>query len=76
VFVASITETVEKLKYLEVVFTINGRQDEELDTRMGKASTVMQALQYSVVIKQELSKKAELLVFIVPILTYGLIFGY
>jgi len=43
--------------------TSDGRQDEELDTRMGKASTVMRALQYSVVMKRELSKKAKLSVF-------------
>ena len=39
---------VEKLKYLGVAFTSNGRQDEELDTRIGKASAVMRALLYSV----------------------------
>jgi len=48
VFIASegnITEKqVEKFKYLEVVFTSDGKQDEELDTRMGKASAVMRAL--------------------------------
>jgi len=43
---------VEKYKYLEVVFTSDGKQDEELDTRMGKASVVMRALQYSVVINE------------------------
>jgi len=50
---------VEKFKCLGVVFTSDGRQDEELDTRMGKASAVMRALQYSVVMKRELSKKAK-----------------
>jgi len=48
---------VEKFKYRGVVFTSDGRQDEELDTRMGKATAVMRALQNSVVMKQELSKK-------------------
>jgi len=65
---------VEKFKYLEVVCTSDGRQDEELDTRIGKASAVLRALQYSVVMKRELSKKAKLAVFktvFVPILTYG-----
>jgi len=50
------------------------RQDEELDTRMGKTSAVMRALQYSVVMKGEMSKKANLSVFrtvFIPILTYG-----
>ena len=65
---------VEKFKYLGVAFTSDGRQDEELDTRIGKASAVMQALHYSVVMKRELSKKAKLSIFkavFVPILTYG-----
>ena len=65
---------VEKFKNLGVAFTSDGRQDEELDTRIGKASAVMRALHYSVVIKRELSKKAKLSIFkavFVPILTYG-----
>ena len=65
---------VEKFKYLGVAFTSDGRQDEELDTRIGKASAVMRALHYSVVMKRELSKKANLSIFkavFVPILTYG-----
>ena len=68
---------VEKFKYLGVAFTSDGRQDEELDTRIGKASAVMRALHYSVVIKRELSKKAKLSVFkavFVPIL-YGHVMG-
>jgi len=36
----SITETVEKFKYLGVVFTSDRRQDEELDIRMRKFSVV------------------------------------
>ena len=65
---------IEKFKYLGVAFTNDERQDEELDTRKGKASAVMQALHYSVVIKQKLSKKAKLSIFktvFVPILTNG-----
>ena len=65
---------VEKFKYLGVAFTSDGRQDEELDTRISKASAVMRALHYLVVMKRELSKKAKLSVFkavFVPILTYG-----
>ena len=49
---------VEKFKYLGVAFTSDGRQDEELDTRIGKATAVMRALRYLVVMKRELSKKA------------------
>ena len=64
----------EKFKYLGVVFTSDGRQDEELDTQIGKASAVMRALHYSVVMKREWSKKEKLSIFktvFVPILTYG-----
>ena len=52
----------------------DGKQDQELDTRIGKASAVMRALHYSVVMKREFSKKAKLAIFktvFVPILTYG-----
>ena len=45
---------IEKFKYLGVAFTSDGGQDEELDTRMGKASAVMRALHYLVVMKREL----------------------
>ena len=66
---------VEKFKYLVgVAFTSDGRQDEALDTRIGKASAVMRALHYSVAMKRELSKKAKLSTFkavLVPIPTYG-----
>ena len=65
---------VEKFKHLGVAFTSDGRQDEELDTRIGKASAAMRALHYSVVMKRELSKKAKLSIFkavFIPILTYS-----
>ena len=42
---------VEKFKYLGVTFMSAERQDEELDTQISKASAVMQALPFSVVIK-------------------------
>ena len=54
---------VEKFKYLGVAFTSDGRQDEELDTRIGKARAVLRALHYSVVMERELSKKAKLSIF-------------
>ena len=64
----------EKFKYLGVAFTNDGAQDEELDTRIGKASAVMRALHYSFIMKRELSKKEKLSIFktvFVTILTYG-----
>ena len=54
---------VEKFKYLGVTFMSDGRQDEELDTQISNASAVMQALPFSFVIKQELSKKGKTLNF-------------
>ena len=65
---------IEKFKYLGVAFTSDGRQDEELDTRIGKAKAVMRALRYSVIMRRELSEKAKLSIFktaFAPILTYG-----
>ena len=65
---------VEKFEYLRVTLASDGRQDEEMDTRIGKACAVMRALHYSIVMKPELSKKAKLSIFktvFVPILTYG-----
>ena len=40
----------EKFKHLGVAFTSDGRQDEELDSEIGKASAIMRALHYSGVI--------------------------
>ena len=65
---------VEKFKYLGAAFTSDGRQDEELDTRIGKGNAVIRALHYSAVMKRELSKKAKLSIskaVFVPILTDG-----
>ena len=64
----------EKFKYLGVSFTSDGRQNSELDIRIGKASAVMRQLHRSVVLKRELCAKAKLSMFrsvYVPILTYG-----
>ena len=66
------TEAGREVQVSWVAFTSDERQDEELDTRIGKARVAMRALHYSVVIKQELLEKAKLLVFkavFVPILT-------
>ena len=47
----AILKQVEKFKYLGVAFMSDGRQDEDLNTRIGKASAVTRDLHYSVVIK-------------------------
>ena len=64
----------EKFKYLGVSFTSDGRQNSELDIRIGKASAVMRQLHRSVLLKRELCTKAKLSIFrsvYVTILTYG-----
>ena len=54
-------QVYNKFKYLEVAFTSDGRQDEELNIRIGKAIAIMRALHYSVAVKRELSKKSKAL---------------
>ena len=49
-------------KLLGVTYTSDGRQDEELNTRIDKASAVMRALHYSVVMKR-IVKKGKILNF-------------
>ena len=65
---------MEKFKYLGVTFSSDDRQDNKLDTHIGKASVVMCQLYQLVVLKWELCTKAKLSVFrsiFVYILTYG-----
>ena len=67
-------QQTEKLKYFGVTFSSDGRQDNELNTCIGKASAAMRQLYHSVVLKRELCTKAEFSVFrsvFVPIFTYG-----
>ncbi|TWW56333.1 hypothetical protein D4764_08G0003200 [Takifugu flavidus] len=65
---------VEVFKYLGVLFTSEGRMEQEIDRRIGAASAVMRTLHRSVVVKRELSRKAKLSIYrsiFVPTLTYG-----
>jgi len=65
---------VETLKYVVEVFTSDGRQNEEIDTRIDKANAVLRELYRSVVIKREFSNAVKLSVFksvFVQIFTYG-----
>ena len=67
-------QQTEKFKYFAVTFSIQGRQDNELDTRIEKVSTVMLQLFRSVVLKRELFTTVKFSVFrsvFVPTLTYG-----
>ncbi|TWW54384.1 hypothetical protein D4764_0180610 [Takifugu flavidus] len=50
---------VEEFKYLGVFFTSEGRMEQEIDRRISVASAVMRTLHRSVVVKRELSRKAE-----------------
>ena len=68
------TKTVREIQVSRVSFTSDGRQNSELDIRIGKASAVMRQLHRSVVLKRELRTRAKLSIFgsvYVPILTYG-----
>ena len=51
----------EKFKYFEIIFSSDGRQDNELDTRIGKASTVMRQLYRSVVLIKSCVQKQNFL---------------
>ncbi|TWW73388.1 hypothetical protein D4764_15G0007820 [Takifugu flavidus] len=65
---------VEEFKYLGMLFMSEGRMEREIDRRIGAASAVMRALNRSIVVKKELSRKAKLSIYrsnYVPILTYG-----
>ena len=65
---------VKEFKYLWVLFTSEGRTEQEISRRIGAAGAVLQSLCCSVVTKRELSRKAKLSVYraiFVPTLTYG-----
>ncbi|TWW53707.1 hypothetical protein D4764_0113540, partial [Takifugu flavidus] len=65
---------VEEFKYLGVLFTSEGRMEQEIDRWISAASAVMRTLHRSVVVKRELSQKAKLSIYrsiFIPTLTYG-----
>ncbi|KAK3573226.1 hypothetical protein QTP86_015140, partial [Hemibagrus guttatus] len=65
---------VEQFKYLGVLFTSEGRMDREIDRQIGAAAAVMRSMYRSVVVKEELSRKAKLSIYqsiYVPTFTYG-----
>ncbi|TWW74379.1 hypothetical protein D4764_14G0003810 [Takifugu flavidus] len=65
---------VEEFKYLGVLFTSEGRMEQDIDRRIGASSAVIRTLNRSVVVKRELSQKAKLSIYrsiFVPTLTYG-----
>ena len=67
-------QQTKKFKYLGVTFSSDGRQDNRLDTRIGKANAVMRQFCRSIVLKRELCTKVKLSVFrsiFVSILTCG-----
>ncbi|TWW80160.1 hypothetical protein D4764_10G0011900 [Takifugu flavidus] len=47
---------VEEFKYLGILFTSEGRMEQEINRRIGAASAVMRTLHRSVVVKRELDK--------------------
>jgi len=58
-------QQLEIFKYLGVVFTSDGRQSEDIDTRIANANAVQRELYRSVVTKWEFSNTAKLSVFTV-----------
>jgi hypothetical protein len=65
---------VNNFKYLGVQFSDDGKQDGEIDRRIGAASGILRSLYRSVVTKAELSKKTKLAIFksvYRPTLIYG-----
>ena len=52
-------QLAEKFKYLGVTFSSDDKQDNELDTRIGKASAVMRQLYQSVGLKRQLCTEAK-----------------
>ncbi|TWW77032.1 R2DM Retrovirus-related Pol polyprotein from type II retrotransposable element [Takifugu flavidus] len=65
---------VEEFKYLGVLFTSEGRMEQEIDRRIAAASAVMRTLHQSVVVKRELSQKVKLSIYrsiFITALTYG-----
>ncbi|TWW79012.1 hypothetical protein D4764_10G0000420 [Takifugu flavidus] len=54
---------VEEFKYLGILFTNEGGMEREIEGRIGAASAVMRALNRSVVVKKELSRKAKLSIY-------------
>ena len=48
---------MEEFQYFRVLFTSEGRMEQEINQCIGTASTVMQALHPSVVMKKDLSQK-------------------
>ena len=64
----------EKFKYLGFTFSSDGRQDNELVTRIDKASAVMRQFYRSVVLKRDLCTRTKFSVFrsvFVPVFTYS-----
>ena len=54
---------MEMSKYLGVVITGDGRQNNEIDTKIAKANAVLRELYHSVLTKRELSTTTKLSVF-------------
>ena len=65
---------VKGFKYTWVLFTSEGRKEQEISRRIRASGAVLQSLYHTVVTKRELSQKAKLFVYraiFVPTLNYG-----
>ena len=67
-------ESVEKVVYLEIRFSADGRMEREVNRRIGMAMSAEGAMRKKVFGSRELSKKAKVEVnnvMVVPMMTYG-----
>lgn len=67
------SERGDQFKYLRVIFTSNGRKDQEIDRRIGDADAAIWMLYRSIVVNKELSVKAKLYIYqsmYIPTLTH------
>ena len=64
---------VERFKYLGITFTSDGKSDNEIDSQIGKSSSILRELYLPIVAKKDLSNAAKFVVFrlvYVPSLSY------
>ncbi|KAI3377606.1 hypothetical protein L3Q82_008432 [Scortum barcoo] len=59
----SVTPDVLRATYLRVLFTSEGKMEQEMDRGTGAASAVLRTLMLSIVVKRELSQKAKLSIY-------------
>ena len=64
---------MEESQYLRVLFTSEGKMEQEIDRQILVASAVIQMLKWSVVVKRELSQKQKVSIYrtiYLPVLSF------